>query len=150
MTGLKIVVCGNAEVLGCDNDAANEYSDRVSQLCRQDVWIEFNSEFRHWNGGPGDATGGAYVALEGYGKVKDFDHCREALGFMLSGGGNSEATMIRPPEQWPSSEQCEEAFALLEEVREVSSVESRESRVECYTCACGIFRVNGVAPASDR
>lgn len=126
MCEVKIIVCGNSETLGCDHDDSIVYADKIVAMERDGIEIEINSQFRHWNGGPGYATGGAYVQLTGYGRVKDFDEARKALGFMLSGGGSTPETSVRPPDEWPAAGQIEAAFELLEEVQKVEVPESAE------------------------
>lgn len=119
MSQLKIIVCGNAETLNCEADEAADYVSACVALECEGIEIESDDRFKHWNGGPGASTGGAYVRLEDYGRVRDFDDCRKAIGFLLSGGGGTEQTHVDPPDHWPSADEIEAAFDLLDEVLSV-------------------------------
>lgn len=116
---LEIVLCGNAETLGCSEDEAREYVDAMARVCYSEgLEYRTDTQFKTWNSGGASAP--AYLHLTGWGRVESEDECGHAIGFCLSGGGNAPGTQVTPPSVWPSSDECERAFAALDEVREVS------------------------------
>ena len=129
MSSLKVIVCSNHEALCCDRGQVACYTEAIYRLERDGIEIEFNSNFRHWNGGPGYAFGVSYVRLAGYGPIKDMDDCRKAMCFLLSGGGSDRGTRVTPPDDWPSSSEVEAAFDLLGEVQDIEIPEPSDKEL---------------------
>ena len=116
---LALVVCGNNETLGCDSEQTSDWISRVIDCAWEweDVDVIPESDFAYWHGGPG--KGRMHLRLPGYGPVTDFDDARAALGFLLSGGGRRTDTMVTPPDEWPTAEEIEKAFEILDEARDI-------------------------------
>lgn len=110
---LEIVLCGNAETLGCSEEEAVNHVQRMGMIC-DEAGCEFrkDSRFKTWNSG--GAAAPAYLHLTGWGRVESADECGHAIGFCLSSGME-----VTRPSEWPSSDECDQAFATLEEVCEV-------------------------------
>lgn len=84
----------------CTNDEVLDGQRLPGMVDMPGIDTEANRNYKHWQGGPGYGSL-IYLALRGWGRLRDWAEAVEAVRWAAGRGG-----------EWPSSEDLTNAFAL--------------------------------------